>query len=103
MTYTTNKVPMPNLGILIGTMALQSPNSGKDIPNQVVNLFEEGKVFVSYSSIIAVVRYDDSPIILGNDWDYSPTTSKYRNIFLGNTKSDVIKWLKSGEYVLGDF
>ena len=35
-------------------------------------------------------------------WDYSVTTSKYRNIFLNENKKETEKKIKSGEYVLTD-
>ena len=37
-----------------------------------------------------------------NYWDYSVTTSKYRNLFLGETKRETEKKIKSGEYILTD-
>ena len=35
-----------------------------------------------------------------NKWDYSKTTGKYRNQFLGETKAETEKKIKSGEYEL---
>ena len=35
-------------------------------------------------------------------WDYSTTTGKYRNQFLGETKKETEKKIKSGEYALVD-
>ncbi len=68
---------------------------------------EKKQVFQSYSSIIAekvwwcsggvrVVRLDI------NKWDYSKTTGKYRNIFLGETKKETQAKIDSGEYILTD-
>ena len=37
-----------------------------------------------------------------NYWDYSTTTGKYRNMFLGETRKETEKKIKSGEYVLTD-
>lgn len=37
-----------------------------------------------------------------NKWDYSKTTGKYRNIFLGETKKETEAKIKSGEYILAD-
>ncbi len=37
-----------------------------------------------------------------NSWDYSKTTGKYRNIFLGETKKETIKKIETGEYQLID-
>ena len=35
-------------------------------------------------------------------WDYSVTTGKYRNQFLGETKKETQKKIDSGEYILID-
>jgi hypothetical protein len=35
-------------------------------------------------------------------WNYSNTTGKYRNIFLGETIKDTRAKIKSGEYILTD-
>ena len=35
-------------------------------------------------------------------WDYSVTTGKYRNQFLGETKAETQKKIDSGEYILTD-
>ncbi len=35
-----------------------------------------------------------------NYWDYSVTTGKYRNQFLGETKKETEAKIKSGEYIL---
>jgi len=57
--------------------------------------------FQSYNSII--VRIEGSAVVLDcNKWDYSPTTSKYRNIFLGETTKKTRAKIKSGKYVLSD-
>ena len=47
----------------------------------------------------------DLPDIITLDetyWDYSKTTGKYRNQFLGETKAETEKKIKSGEYQLVD-
>lgn len=61
-------------------------------------------MFQSYSSLIAVVNYDTKEILLGEDWDYSTTTGKHRNIFFKDyayipdlgTKKGIEKALKDG-------
>jgi len=86
----------------------------KAIANQFI-IEEEGRgalgnfktrtTFQSYSSIIAIktVWEDDLKIELDRDkWDYSTTTGKYRNQFLGETKKETERKIKSGEYVLAD-
>lgn len=78
---------------------MQSPN-GRDVPNQFLIYSEDGVTFQSYSSIIAFKPYGGKVQLDENKWDYSVTTGKYRNIFLGEKKSETEKKIKSGEYVL---
>ncbi len=62
-----------------------------------------GCSFQSYSSIIAFRPASGSSIYLDeNKWDYSRTTGKYRNQFLGETKKETQKKIDSGEYILTD-
>ena len=87
---------------------------GHKVPNQFVittegrgalGNFLKKEVFQSYSTIIAVrtVWPDETRIELDREtWDYSTTTSKYRNLFLGETRKETEKKIKSGEYKLVD-
>lgn len=54
---------------------------GRKVPNEFI--IENGNIytFQSYNSVIAVVNFDNSTITLGGDWNYSTTTSRYRNKF----------------------
>ena len=54
---------------------------GRKVPNQF--MINDGNVytFQSYNSAIAVVNFDNSTITIGYNWDYSTTTSRYRNKF----------------------
>jgi len=64
------------------------------------------RTFQSYSSIIAVeTRLDGRLPTIQLDstyWDYSVTTGKYRNQFLGETKKETQAKIDSGEYILTD-
>ena len=74
---------------------------GNKIANQFVIYAEDGVYFQSYNSIIAVKRYGGLPNELDSHyWDYSRTTGKYRNIFLGEDKKATEKKIASGEYIL---
>ena len=53
--------------------------------------------FQSYDSIIAK-RDVNGNITLGDDWDYSKTTGRYRNLFLGEDKKETEKKIASGKY-----
>lgn len=76
-------------------------NSGREIPNQFIIYGEDFKLFQSYTSPIAMFKGDK--IYIFKNWDYSTTTGKYRNRFLGETKAETLKHLKSGEYIAVDF
>jgi hypothetical protein len=73
---------------------------GNSIPNQFVISDNGNEYFQSYQFII-VKRDNNSKITLDRKyWDYSSTTSKYRNLFLGETKKETLQKIKSGEYLL---
>ena len=77
-------------------------NNGNKIANQFIYRDDEKAVFQSYSSVIAI-RYSDGRIELdANTWDYSKTTGRYRNQFLGETKKETQSKIDSGEYKLED-
>ena len=81
---------------------------GTRVANQFRIFADEGVYFQSYSTIIAFKPYpckpfDPAKIKLDRDaWDYSVTTGKYRNIFLGEKKPETERKIKSGEYILTD-
>lgn len=88
-----------------------SPRSGKPVANQYIILekggilgnFNKRETFQSYNSIIAIVTYwnDRTDVELDEYyWNYSRTTSKYRNEFLGETTKETEVKIKSGEYKL---
>ena len=62
-------------------------NNGNVVPNQFIIYEDNGDItFESYDSIICQIRDGalgyDRVVVFGSDWDYSTTTSKYRNQFL---------------------
>lgn len=59
----------------------------------------EGKVFQSYGSTIAM-KTTECIVLDEYYWDYSTTTGKYRNQFLGEKKAETLKKIRSGEYKL---
>jgi len=86
--------------------------NGRAVPNQFV-IEDEGRgangnflskqVFQSYGTIIVIrtVWRDGTRVELDFDyWDYSKTTGRYRNQFLGETKKETQAKIDSGEYVL---
>ena len=69
--------------------------------NQFIIYMDDGSVaFQSYNSIIAVKK--NGTITLGKDWDYSKTTGKYRNMFLGEDKATTKRKLDAGIYLYNE-
>ena len=81
-------------------------NNGNKIANQFIIVNNDGyEYFQSYSSMIArkPIGFREGKIELDQKyWNYSNTTGKYRNIFLGETITETKKKIKSGEYILTD-
>ena len=88
-------------------------NNGNKIANQFIitdnhKMGNKIEYFQSYNSIIVKRIYDN----IGSDvvetfldskyWNYSTTTSKYRNIFLGEKRKDTEKKIKQKIYILTD-
>ena len=80
-----------------------SPRSNKAVANQWVITTDEGEFFQSYRSIIAFKPYGGGKVVLDEGaWDYSTTTGKYRNEFLGEGIADTRAKIASGQYVLAN-
>lgn len=89
-TTLTDKVKVRNL----------ISKSGREVPNQFDISIGGCRYFQNYDSII--VKIDNTRQIYLDEyyWNYSNTTSKYRNQFLcENTKTTKAK-IKSGKYIL---
>lgn len=76
-----------------------SSRTGRPVANQFI--IRDGKriIFQSYDSIIAVIECGRITLDK-NLWNYSRTTSKYRNEFLEMTTKEVKRCIKSGEILL---
>ena len=76
-------------------------NNGNKIANQFIITDGNKQTFQSYNSVIAV-KEGRKVVLDSYYWDYSKTTSKYRNIFLGETTKETEAKINSGEYELAD-
>jgi hypothetical protein len=65
-------------------------------PNHTVISTDYGRYLTSYDSVIVFVPKDEPTLYLGEDWNYSSTTSKYRNRFLSRTTADIQRMLRDG-------
>ena len=81
---------------------LRSPRSGREVPNQYEIRDDEGNVFFqSYKTIIVKIDLRSGKTFLDvNSWDYSTTTGKYRNLFLGESKQETQRKIDNGTYQL---
>lgn len=79
---------------------MTGPN-GNEVLNQFIIEDDNAKYFQSYDSII-VKRTPDKVYLDENYWNYSKTTSKYRNLFLGETTAETKRKIEAGTYVLAN-
>ena len=83
-------------------------NKGNKIANQfIVSDDFDNVYFQSYNSIIAKKQWIETKngtvkeVLLDSTyWNYSVTTSKYRNIFLNETTKETQKKIDQGLYIL---
>jgi hypothetical protein len=73
---------------------------GNPAPNQFLLYTPDGTYFQSYNSTIAFRDHNGKIQLDENTWDYSRTTGKYRNEFLGEYKDMTKDKILSGEYQL---
>ena len=80
--------------------SMRTPN-GNAVSNQFIIRCSNKTVFQSYKSTI--VSIEDGQVYLDpRYYNYSKTTSKYRNQFLDATTKQVEERINSGEYLLKD-
>ncbi len=76
------------------------------IANQFIIEDDKGNEYLqSYQSVIVKRTWINGVAFIEldeKDWDYSNTTGKYRNQFLGETIKETRAKIKSGEYKLAD-
>lgn len=87
---------------------ITSHKTGRAIPNQFIIMTSKAIYLQSYKSIIVKIAFENG--IMGkkivyldkNYWNYSNTTSKYRNQFLRETTKETKRKIKEGIYKLVD-
>lgn len=83
-----------------------SPSSGREVSNQFIITIHSKKgwktIFQSYESVIAVQDEKGAITLDKYKWNYSSTTSKYRNKFLGENTNDTRKKIEAGIYTLAN-
>lgn len=84
------------------TKVAQFDGRNGTVKNQFILTTNEGTYFQSYRSMIAFIPNKGKTKLDSTYWDYSKTTGKYRNQFLGESKAETEKKIQSGEYILTD-
>ena len=74
-------------------------SSGRAVANQFEIETDDATYLQSYDSII-VKRMSGVTYLDDYYWDYSTTTGRYRNMFLGENKGVTQMKIDSGEYIL---
>jgi len=79
-------------------------NNGNKVPNQFIIEDDNATYFQSYNSMIVKIEDNgslpDKVYLDETYYNYSRTTSKYRNIFLNMTTKDIDAKIKSGAFIL---
>ena len=79
---------------------MTSKTSYNPVANQFIIETPKGDYFQSYRSIIAFKSNDGKLKLDSYYWDYSRTTSKYRNQFTGLDTKQTKKAIKNKEIIL---
>jgi len=74
-------------------------SNGNTISNQFILTTSTSKIFQSYDSVI-VKQTSKNTYLDSRYWNYSKTTSKYRNMFLGETTKETQSKIDNGIYKL---
>lgn len=97
---TTNNIPQTDY-LVPKVSNMTSPSSGSEVPNQFIIETEKCLVFQSYRTIIAVIDKESGLIYLDEQkYDYSRTTSRYRNQFLSMNTKEVQTKIEQGSIIL---
>jgi len=85
------------------TISNLTNSKGNKVANQIIVHEKDFTYFVSYGTNIVKIYEDNAQRIVLLDikcWDYSKTTSKYRNLFLGETTKETQAKIDAGIYKL---
>ena len=77
-----------------------SPRTGRPVANQFIISGNGTTTFQSYESTIAVIDWNEHTVKIGNDWNYSTTTGKYRNSFFDDNDFSDMKDTKGMNKVM---
>jgi len=77
--------------------------TGQPVKNQFIIETDQATYFQSYQTVIAKRCKQTGQVTLDRSmWDYSVTTGKYRNKFVGSNTDETRRQIKSGVIALED-
>ena len=80
---------------------MRSSKTGRAVPNQFTVKTTHHYYFQSYDSVIVMINTSTGATYLDKKyWNYSRTTSRYRNLFLGETTKETQAKIDGGKYIL---
>ena len=80
----------------VPTVLNMKSSKGNKVPNQFIIWTDEDQFFQSYQTIIGRRDNEGNVSLDKNRWDYSVTTSKYRNQWLGMNTKEIKKAIDDG-------
>lgn len=87
--------------VLAGVKVEQMDGKNGPVKNQFIITKGNKRVFQSYNGVITV--NENGNITLDEKfWNYSTTTGKYRNVFLGEERPETERKIKEGTYKLAN-
>ena len=78
------------------TVINMKSSKGNKVPNQFIIWTDDYQFFQSYQTIIGRRDIKGNILLDKNRWDYSVTTSKYRNQWLGMNTKEIKKAIDNG-------
>jgi hypothetical protein len=84
------------------TVLNMKSSKGNKVPNQFIIWTDDIQFFQSYQTIIGKRDHLGKITLDKNKWDYSVTTSKYRNQWLGMNTKQVKDAILNGSIALED-
>jgi len=85
------------------TVSNFTSSKGNKVANQFMINTSEYRMFQSYNSNIVKTTFEDGKRVVYLDeyyYNYSKTTSKYRNLYLGESTKEIEAKIKAGIYKL---
>jgi hypothetical protein len=78
-------------------------SGGRPVPNHFVIEYNGFKWLQSYNALVARIDVESEEVELDqNYWEYSKTTARHRNAFLGMDNSEVKRHVDDGTFRLVD-